>query len=63
MNLMPKTGARLPQAFTHLSDAGAGIVRFFRAGYPDGLPRHGFIAAAALLPSRMATGQEPGAAE
>jgi hypothetical protein len=41
-----------------LSKIGAGIVDFFRAGYPDTFPRTGFSAAAALLPLQIADGEE-----
>lgn len=37
-----KTGAAM-------AGAGATTVRYLRAGYPDTLPRQGFIAAVALL--------------
>jgi hypothetical protein len=52
MKLLSKTG-------THLSEAGARIIEFFRAGYPEIFPRRGFNPAVALLAHRFPDGQEP----
>jgi hypothetical protein len=41
-----------------LSKIGARFAQFIRAGYPDTFPRRGFIAAAALLPQRVADGDD-----
>jgi hypothetical protein len=45
-----------------LSNTGAKIADFFRAGYPDTFPRNGFVAAAALLPQRVVDGAPDGGA-